>query len=76
VEAVGDDVITPAVGTQVMAYFYLVCGYCEACQSGHDSLCRNLAAWGHHGSKSALWRHREGKGIANLQTRKSLMGHS
>jgi propanol-preferring alcohol dehydrogenase len=45
VEAVGDDVITPAVGTRVMAYFYLVCGYCEACQSGHDSLCRNLAGW-------------------------------
>jgi D-arabinose 1-dehydrogenase-like Zn-dependent alcohol dehydrogenase len=45
VQAVGDDVITPAVGTRVMAYFYLVCGYCEACQSGHDSLCRNLAGW-------------------------------
>ena len=40
------------------------------------ALYRNLTAWGHHGSKSALWRHREGKGIANLQTRKSLMGHS
>ena len=45
VEAVGGDVITPIVGTRVMAYFYLVCGYCEACQSGHDSLCRNLAGW-------------------------------
>ena len=28
-----------------MAYFYLVCGHCEACTSGHDSLCRNLAGW-------------------------------
>ena len=45
VEAVGDDVVTPTVGTRVMAYFYLVCGSCEACQSGHDSLCRNLAGW-------------------------------
>jgi propanol-preferring alcohol dehydrogenase len=45
VDAVGDDVTTPAVGTPVMAYFYLVCGHCEACQSGHDSLCRNLDGW-------------------------------
>jgi propanol-preferring alcohol dehydrogenase len=28
-----------------MAYFYLVCGACPACVSGHDSLCRNLAGW-------------------------------
>jgi D-arabinose 1-dehydrogenase-like Zn-dependent alcohol dehydrogenase len=45
VEAVGDDVTSPAVGTRVIAYFYLVCGRCDACQSGHDSLCRNLAGW-------------------------------
>ena len=45
VEAVGDDATSPAVGTRVMAYFYLVCGHCDACQSGHDSLCRNLAGW-------------------------------
>jgi propanol-preferring alcohol dehydrogenase len=45
VEAVGDDVTTPTVGTRVMAYFYLVCGSCDACQSGDDSLCRNLAGW-------------------------------
>jgi propanol-preferring alcohol dehydrogenase len=28
-----------------MAYFYLVCGSCEACVAGEDSLCRNLAGW-------------------------------
>ena len=28
-----------------MAYFYLVCGSCEACRSGQDALCRNLAGW-------------------------------
>ena len=33
------------VGQRVMAYFYLVCGACEACRSGQDSLCRNMAGW-------------------------------
>src|SRR5688572_14439408 len=38
--------LTPlAVGQRVMAYFYLVCGECEACAAGNDSLCRNLAGW-------------------------------
>jgi len=45
VEAVGPGVTSPAVGTRVMAYFYLVCGQCEACRAGQDSLCRNLAGW-------------------------------
>ena len=45
VEALGDGVTSPPVGTRVMAYFYLVCGRCEACRSGQDSLCRNLAGW-------------------------------
>lgn len=39
------------------------------------ALCRNLATWRHYSGKFALWRHREGKGIANLQTRKGLMSH-
>jgi propanol-preferring alcohol dehydrogenase len=34
-----------AVGQRVMAYFYLVCGRCPACLSGHDSSCENLAGW-------------------------------
>jgi propanol-preferring alcohol dehydrogenase len=45
VEAVGPGVSSPAVGERVMAYFYLVCGRCDACLSGNDSLCRNLAGW-------------------------------
>jgi propanol-preferring alcohol dehydrogenase len=28
-----------------MAYFYLVCGACDACLSGQDSRCANLAGW-------------------------------
>ena len=45
VEAAGAGVTSPSVGQRVMAYFYLVCGACEACRAGHDSLCRNLAGW-------------------------------
>src|SRR5687767_10189533 len=45
VEAAGASVTSPSVGQRVMAYFYLVCGACEACLAGDDSLCRNLAGW-------------------------------
>jgi propanol-preferring alcohol dehydrogenase len=45
VEAAGAGVSSPSVGQRVMAYFYLVCGTCEPCQAGNDSLCRNLAGW-------------------------------
>jgi propanol-preferring alcohol dehydrogenase len=45
VDAVGPEVTSPAVGERVMAYFYLVCGNCDACRTGQDSLCRNLAGW-------------------------------
>ncbi len=45
IEAVGPGVSSPGVGQRVMAYFYLVCGRCEACRAGDDSLCRNLAGW-------------------------------
>lgn len=45
VDAVGDGVTSPSVGQRVMAYFYLVCGACDACHSGRDSLCRKLAGW-------------------------------
>ncbi len=45
VEACGSDVSSPAVGERVMAYFYLVCGACEACRSGRDARCSNLAGW-------------------------------
>jgi propanol-preferring alcohol dehydrogenase len=45
IEAIGEGVTALAVGQRVMAYFYLVCGRCDACHAGHDSLCRNLAGW-------------------------------
>lgn len=45
VEACGKDVSSPAVGERVMAYFYLVCGTCQACRSGRDARCQNLAGW-------------------------------
>ncbi len=45
VEACGSDVSSPAVGERVMAYFYLICGTWEACRSGRDARCSNLAGW-------------------------------
>jgi propanol-preferring alcohol dehydrogenase len=45
VEAVGPGVSSLSVGQRVMAYFYLVCGNCEACRAGQDSLCRRLEGW-------------------------------
>jgi propanol-preferring alcohol dehydrogenase len=45
IDAVGPEVTSFAVGDRVMAYFYLVCGNCDACRTGQDSLCRNLAGW-------------------------------
>jgi len=45
VDAVGAGVTAHTAGQRVMAYFYLVCGNCEACRAGQDSLCRNLAGW-------------------------------
>ena len=44
IDTVGPDV-TLSAGQRVMAYFYLVCGTCDACRTGQDSLCRNLAGW-------------------------------
>jgi D-arabinose 1-dehydrogenase-like Zn-dependent alcohol dehydrogenase len=45
VDAVGPGVTSVARGQRVMAYFYLVCGACDACRRGNDSLCSNLAGW-------------------------------
>jgi propanol-preferring alcohol dehydrogenase len=33
------------VGRRVAAYFYLVCGECDACIAGHEATCANLAGW-------------------------------
>lgn len=33
------------VGRRVAAYFYLVCGRCDACTAGDDARCRDLRGW-------------------------------
>ena len=45
VSAVGEGVVTPAVGDRVMAYFYLSCFRCDACLQGRESRCERLAGW-------------------------------
>lgn len=45
VDAVGPGVTHVAPGDRVTAYFHIVCGHCEACRSGTDSLCANHAGW-------------------------------
>lgn len=45
VEALGAGVSSLSLGQRVMVYFYLVCGSCQACLAGHDSLCQNLGGW-------------------------------
>jgi propanol-preferring alcohol dehydrogenase len=45
VEAAGEGVAMPAPGDRVMAYVYLSCGHCQACRSGQDSMCANLAGY-------------------------------
>lgn len=42
VAAVGDGVTGVAEGELVGAYFYLSCGGCDPCLSGHEPLCENL----------------------------------
>lgn len=39
----GVDHVGP--GDRIAAYFHLVCGYCEPCRAGSDSLCTNHAGW-------------------------------
>jgi D-arabinose 1-dehydrogenase-like Zn-dependent alcohol dehydrogenase len=36
---------TRLIGRRVAAYFYLVCGECDACVAGRESTCANLAGW-------------------------------
>ena len=45
VEAVGEGVTDVAVGDRVLAYFYLVCGRCDACRRGDDNQCANVGGW-------------------------------
>lgn len=41
----GRGVDSTIIGKRIAAYFYLVCGQCDACQGGRDPHCSNLAGW-------------------------------
>lgn len=41
----GPGVTGWSVGDTVTATFYLTCGDCDMCSSGHDTLCRNFGGW-------------------------------
>lgn len=45
VEAVGDGVTDVGVGDRVLAYFYLVCGRCDACRAGEANRCLDFGGW-------------------------------
>ncbi|MFC7028988.1 alcohol dehydrogenase catalytic domain-containing protein [Halomicroarcula sp. GCM10025324] len=45
VDEVGAGVTHLDVGDRVTAYFHIVCGHCQQCLAGHDSLCTNHAGW-------------------------------
>lgn len=45
VDAVGEGVTDLAVGDRVMAYFYLTCGQCDACQRGETNQCTDFGGW-------------------------------
>ncbi|WP_255152300.1 alcohol dehydrogenase catalytic domain-containing protein [Halorarius halobius] len=42
VTELGSEALPFDAGDRVAAYFYLVCGRCDACLSGHESLCANF----------------------------------
>jgi propanol-preferring alcohol dehydrogenase len=45
VDAVGADVTSLDVGDRVFAYFYLVCGECDACRRGETNQCTAFEGW-------------------------------
>lgn len=45
VDAVGDGVTDLTVGERVFAYFYIVCGSCDACRRGEANQCTNFDGW-------------------------------
>jgi len=45
VDALGENVSARSVGEHVLAYFYLVCGKCNACQRGEENRCTNFDGW-------------------------------
>ncbi|MCL5960183.1 MAG: alcohol dehydrogenase catalytic domain-containing protein [Chloroflexi bacterium] len=42
VAAIGSEVKGAQVGDRVVVHFYVTCGVCEPCRTGHETLCRNL----------------------------------
>lgn len=45
VDAVGDGVESVTAGERVFAYFYLVCGQCDACRRGETNQCTDFGGW-------------------------------
>ena len=45
VVAVGEGADRTLLEKRVAAYFYLVCGTCDACREGREPRCANLAGW-------------------------------
>lgn len=45
VDALGENVSARSVGEHVLAYFYLVCGECDACRRGEENRCTNFDGW-------------------------------
>lgn len=45
VEETGEGVTDLEPGDRVVAYFYLVCGSCDACRRGDDNQCTDFGGW-------------------------------
>ncbi len=45
VAQLGSGISNWTIGDRVTATFYLTCGDCDWCVSGHDTLCRNFGGW-------------------------------
>lgn len=45
VDAAGEGVDDVATGDRVLAYFYLICGHCDACRRGDTNRCANFGGW-------------------------------
>jgi propanol-preferring alcohol dehydrogenase len=45
VDAVGENVSSHSVGDRVLAYFYDICGDCDACRRGATNQCLNFDGW-------------------------------
>jgi len=62
VETIGDQVTYVQPGDHVITCLSVFCGECEACLTGHMSLCRNPSTQRERGAESRLTRHGEPMG--------------